>query len=113
MAELAPAWHEAMNAGKETVLLDLKAEPEQGRALCAEADVVVESFRPGVVERLGVGPDDLPESVVYCSLTGFGIGGSHAARAGHDLNYLGWAGSSPTRLLRCRRPRSQTSRVAR
>jgi crotonobetainyl-CoA:carnitine CoA-transferase CaiB-like acyl-CoA transferase len=92
MAELAPAWHEAMNAGKETVLLDLKAEPEQGRALCTEADVVVESFRPGVVERLGVGPDDLPESVVYCSLTGFGIGGSHVARAGHDLNYLGWAG---------------------
>jgi crotonobetainyl-CoA:carnitine CoA-transferase CaiB-like acyl-CoA transferase len=92
MAELAPAWHEAINAGKETVLLDLKAEPEQGRALCTEADVVVESFRPGVVERLGVGPDDLPESVVYCSLTGFGIGGSHVARAGHDLNYLGWAG---------------------
>jgi crotonobetainyl-CoA:carnitine CoA-transferase CaiB-like acyl-CoA transferase len=92
MADLAPAWHEAMNAGKETVLLDLKAEPEQGRALCAQSDVVVESFRPGVVERLGVGPDDLPESVVYCSLTGFGISGSHVARAGHDLNYLGWAG---------------------
>jgi alpha-methylacyl-CoA racemase len=81
-----------MNAGKETVLLDLKAGAEQGRALCAEADVVLESFRPGVVERLGVGPDDLPESVVYCSLTGFGSGGRHQARAGHDLNYLGWAG---------------------
>jgi alpha-methylacyl-CoA racemase len=92
MAELAPAWHEAMNAGKETVLLDLKTEPEQGRALCADADVVLESFRPGVVERLGVGPDDLPESVVYCSLTGFGSGGRHVNRAGHDLNYLGWAG---------------------
>jgi alpha-methylacyl-CoA racemase len=91
MAELAPAWHEAMNAGKETVLLDLKTKPEQGRALCAEADVVLESFRPGVVERLGVGPDDLPESVVYCSLTGFGSG-RHVNRAGHDLNYLGWAG---------------------
>ena len=81
-----------MNAGKETVLLDLKTEPEQGRALCAGADVVLESFRPGVVERLGVGPDDLPESVVYCSLTGFGSGGRHVNRAGHDLNYLGWAG---------------------
>lgn len=92
MADLAPAWHEAMNAGKETVLLDLKTEPEQGRALCADADVVLESFRPGVVERLGVGPDDLPESVVYCSLTGFGSGGRHVNRAGHDLNYLGWAG---------------------
>jgi alpha-methylacyl-CoA racemase len=92
MAALAPAWHEAMNAGKETVLLDLKTETEQGRALCADADVVLESFRPGVVERLGVGPDDLPESVVYCSLTGFGSGGRHVNRAGHDLNYLGWAG---------------------
>jgi crotonobetainyl-CoA:carnitine CoA-transferase CaiB-like acyl-CoA transferase len=92
MAELAPAWHEALNAGKETVLVDLKAEPETGRALCSEADVVLESFRPGVVDRLGVGPGDLPGSVVYCSFTGFGLGGRHEARAGHDLNYQGWAG---------------------
>ncbi len=92
MAEVAPAWHEALNAGKETVLLDLKEEPERGRAVCAEADVVLESFRPGVVERLGVGPGDLPESIVYCSFTGFGSHGRHADRAGHDLNYQGWAG---------------------
>jgi alpha-methylacyl-CoA racemase len=92
MKELAPAWHDALNDGKETVLIDLKAEPEAGRTLCADADVVLESFRPGVVERLGVGPDDLPESVVYCSFTGFGAAGRHADRAGHDLNYQGWAG---------------------
>ena len=92
MEGLAPAWHEALNAGKETVLLDLKAEPERGRALCAEADVVLESFRPGVVDRLGVGPGDLPDTVVYCSFTGFGLGGPHERRAGHDLNYQGWAG---------------------
>lgn len=92
MEALAPAWHEALNAGKETVLLDLKAEPEKGRALCAEADVVLESFRPGVVERLGVGSRDLPDSVVYCSFTGFGLGGRHERRVGHDLNYQGWAG---------------------
>ena len=92
MAELAPAWHEALNAGKETVLLDLKTDPEAGRALCAGADVVLESFRPGVVDRLGVGPGDLPGSVVYCSFTGFGLGGRHETRAGHDLNYQGWAG---------------------
>ena len=89
LSELAPAWDEALNAGKETVVCDLKAEAERGRALCAEADVVLESFRPGVVERLGVGPDDLPDTVVYCSLTGFGGG---EQRAGHDLNYQGWAG---------------------
>jgi crotonobetainyl-CoA:carnitine CoA-transferase CaiB-like acyl-CoA transferase len=92
MELLAPAWHEALNAGKETVHIDLKADPETGRALCAEADVVLESFRPGVVDRLGVGPGDLPDSVVYCSFTGFGLGGRHEKRVGHDLNYQGWAG---------------------
>jgi alpha-methylacyl-CoA racemase len=92
MREVAPAWHEALNAGKESVTCDLKAEPERARALCAEADVVIEGFRPGVADRLGIGPADLPETVVYCSITGFGLGGRHERRAGHDLNYLGWAG---------------------
>lgn len=92
MELLAPAWHEALNAGKETVQVDLKADLEAGRALCAEADVVLESFRPGVADRLGVGPGSLPDSVVYCSFTGFGLGGRHEKRAGHDLNYQGWAG---------------------
>ena len=89
LRELAPAWHDALNERKESVEIDLKADPEAGRALCSDADVVIESFRPGVVGRLGVGPDDLPETVVYCSFTGFGPGDR---RVGHDLNYLGWAG---------------------
>jgi len=89
MQELAPAWHEALNAGKETVEIDLKAGPERGHAFCAEADVVLESFRPGVVERLGIGPADLPETVVYCSFTGYG---PDDLTAGHDLNYQGAAG---------------------
>jgi alpha-methylacyl-CoA racemase len=92
MRATAPAWDTALNAGKESVRLDLKADPQAGRELCASADVVIESFRPGVAARLGVGPDDLPERVVYCSITGFGLGGRHEQRAGHDLNYLGWAG---------------------
>ena len=54
--------------------------------------MVLEGFRPGVAARLGVGPDDVPARVVYCSITGFGAAGPHAQRAGHDLNYLGWAG---------------------
>jgi crotonobetainyl-CoA:carnitine CoA-transferase CaiB-like acyl-CoA transferase len=58
-----------------------------------EADVVVESFRPGVAERLGVGPEHAGHRAVYVSLTGFGLEGRHARRAGHDLNYLGWAGA--------------------
>jgi len=89
MQELAPAWHEALSAGKEMVEIDLKADSERGHALCAEADVVLESFRPGVVDRLGIGPADLPETVVYCSFTGFG---PDDLTAGHDLNYQGWAG---------------------
>jgi alpha-methylacyl-CoA racemase len=92
MRALAPAWHEALNKGKDSVVIDLKHEPERGRALCAEADVVLEGFRPGVAARLGVGPADVPDTVVYCSITGFGFGGRHEQRAGHDLNYLGWAG---------------------
>ena len=58
----------------------------------SRADVVLESFRPGVAARLGLGPDDVPGRVVYCSITGFGLSNRHTQRAGHDLNYLGWAG---------------------
>jgi alpha-methylacyl-CoA racemase len=92
MRGVSPAWDEALNAGKESVAVDLKADPSLAQALLGRADVVLEGFRPGVAARLGVGPDDAPESAVYCSITGFGIEGPHASRAGHDLNYLGWAG---------------------
>lgn len=92
LRDIAPQWDAALNAGKESVVCDLKEHPAFGRALCSRADVVLEGFRPGVAERLGIGPSDLPETVVYCSLTGFGSEGRHAARAGHDLNYLGYAG---------------------
>jgi alpha-methylacyl-CoA racemase len=85
----SPAWHDAVNAGKESVVCDLKADPSLANALCARADVVLDGFRPGVLERLGV---QVPESAVLCSVTGFGIGSRHEQRAGHDLNYLGWAG---------------------
>ena len=88
MRHVAPAWDEALNAGKESVACDLKSEPELAHTLLVRADIVLEGFRPGVAARLGVGP----ASVVYCSITGFGADGPHAARAGHDLNYLGWAG---------------------
>ncbi|MDE3024778.1 MAG: CoA transferase [Acidobacteriota bacterium] len=86
MRTTAPEWHDALNAGKESVDWDL------ARPLLARADVVLESFRPGVADELGVGPDAAPASAVYCSITGFGADGPHAARAGHDLNYAGWAG---------------------
>ncbi len=92
MRHVAPAWDAALGAGKESVACDLKSDPALGRALCARADVVLEGFRPGVAARLGIGPDDLPQRIVYCSITGFGNEGPHIGRVGHDLNYLGWAG---------------------
>jgi crotonobetainyl-CoA:carnitine CoA-transferase CaiB-like acyl-CoA transferase len=92
MRPTATAWDTALRAGTESVVCDLKAEPEFALALCARADVVMEGFRPGVAERLGIGPGEVPDTVVYCSMTGFGDGGPHRTRAGHDVNYLGWAG---------------------
>ena len=89
---LSPEWHEALNGGKESVVCDLPRDAGFVRALMGRADVVVESFRPGVAARLGVGPRDAPAGVIYCSITGFGKGNPHEKRAGHDLNYVGWAG---------------------
>jgi crotonobetainyl-CoA:carnitine CoA-transferase CaiB-like acyl-CoA transferase len=86
---VAPGWDAALNTGKESVVWDLERDPQLGPALAKRADVVLEGFRPGVAERLGVGASALPDSVVYCSVTGFGAGD---IRAGHDLNYAGWAG---------------------
>jgi len=83
---------------KRSVVLDLKDPPGRARALelAADADVVVEGWRPGVAERLGVGPDDVRAvnpSVVYCSLSGFGAVGPLSHVTGHDVNYQARAAS--------------------
>ena len=94
LRDVSPEWDAALNGGKESVLWDRERDPDLGRTLCSRADVVLEAFRPGVADRLGIGPDALPDSVVYCSITGFG---PEDRRAGHDLNYMGWAGAlAPT-----------------
>ena len=87
----------AINRGKESITLDLKSDEGQEAflRLAAEADVVFEQFRPGVVDRLGIGYDDVSErnsDVVYCSLSGYGQSGPYSERVGHDLNYAGFAG---------------------
>ena len=92
MRPTATAWDTALRTGSESVVCDLPAEADFARALCARADVVLEGFRPGVATRLGIGPEDVPAKTVYCSITGFGDHPEHRQRAGHDLNYLGWAG---------------------
>jgi alpha-methylacyl-CoA racemase len=91
------AYYLSVNRGKRSCALDM-SRPE-GREialeLCARADAVIENFKVGGAERLGVGYERVREHnprVVYCSITGFGLGGRHEQRAGHDLNYLGWAG---------------------
>jgi crotonobetainyl-CoA:carnitine CoA-transferase CaiB-like acyl-CoA transferase len=89
MRDVAPGWHEALNAGKESVVWDIERNPGLGPEICAQADVVLEGFRPGVADRLGIGPRDVPDTVVHCAITGFG---PDDRRAGHDLNYQGWAG---------------------
>jgi crotonobetainyl-CoA:carnitine CoA-transferase CaiB-like acyl-CoA transferase len=88
----------SLNANKQSVMLDLKADAGRRRALelAAEADAVIEGFRPGVAPRLGVGYDDVRAvnpSVVYCSISGLGQEGPLALASGHDLNYQAWAGS--------------------
>ncbi len=85
------------NRGKRSVALDLKAPADRQAflALVREADAVVEGFRPGVMQRLGLDYAALAEvnpAVVLCSISGFGQTGPYAHRAGHDLNYLALAG---------------------
>ncbi|MDQ2051601.1 CaiB/BaiF CoA-transferase family protein [Natronolimnohabitans sp. A-GB9] len=87
----------AVNRGKRSVTLDLKRDggKETFYRLLEDADVLVESFRPGVTERLGIGYDNVREynpELVYCSLSGYGQDGPYRDRVGHDLNYVGLAG---------------------
>jgi crotonobetainyl-CoA:carnitine CoA-transferase CaiB-like acyl-CoA transferase len=86
------AAHAGLNRGKRSVAVDLRTEEGASvvRKLAAQADVFVEGFRPGVLARRGLGPAQLLEAhprLVYCSVTGYGQDGPHAARAGHDIGY--------------------------
>ncbi|MDQ3646386.1 MAG: CoA transferase [Actinomycetota bacterium] len=92
------ASHIALNRNKRSVTLNLKAESARRAfvALAGRADVVIESFRPGVMDRLGVGWDALRRAnprLVYCAVSGYGQDGPRAQEAGHDINYIGYAGA--------------------
>ena len=92
-----PNW-DLLNRSRRSVGIDLK-NPEAVSLvleLVAEADVVIEGFRPGVAERLGVGPDDclkVNPAIVYGRMTGWGQDGALADRAGHDINYIAISGA--------------------
>lgn len=84
--------------GKQTLELDLKSQSgvAEVRRLAESADVLTEGFRPGVMERLGLGPDTLlplAPRLVYGRITGWGQSGPLAQQAGHDINYIGLAGA--------------------
>jgi alpha-methylacyl-CoA racemase len=87
----------ATNRNKRSLTLNLKSA--EGREvflyLVEQADVVLESFRPGVMDRLGLGYEQLKErnpGIIYCAISGYGQDGPYRLRAGHDLNYAGYAG---------------------
>jgi crotonobetainyl-CoA:carnitine CoA-transferase CaiB-like acyl-CoA transferase len=90
-------WHLTLNRGKKSLCLDFKKE--EGRSafmsLARHADILLESSRPGAMERLGLGYDSLREAnprLIYCSLSGYGQAGKNSSLAAHDINALGLAG---------------------
>ena len=87
----------ALNRNKQSIRLDLKSDAgrEAFLRLVETADVVLEGFRPGVMDRLGVGYETLMKinpGLIFCSITGYGQDGPNRDRAGHDLNYLAATG---------------------
>jgi crotonobetainyl-CoA:carnitine CoA-transferase CaiB-like acyl-CoA transferase len=92
-----PVIFSALNRGKQSVAINLKHE--RGKAaflrLLVDADVLFESFRPGVMEKLGLGFAEIrsvKSDLIYCSLSGYGADGPYVQRAGHDLNYAALSG---------------------
>lgn len=86
-----------LNRGKQSLIADLKDSAGRGQveALLQRADILVEQFRPGVMERLGLGYEAvraINPRIVYCSISGYGQTGPRAKEAGHDLNYVGNTG---------------------
>jgi alpha-methylacyl-CoA racemase len=90
-------WFDVMLRGRRSATLDLKSKDgvEAALQLAAKADALIEGFRPGVMERLGLGPDVLLKKnpkLVYGRMTGWGQDGPLAPRAGHDINYIALTG---------------------
>lgn len=100
VAEANPAkgMSSLLNRGKRAIVLDLKCDADQliAKALLKTADGLIEGMRPGVMERLGLGPDEvhgLNPALIYGRMTGWGQYGPRARQAGHDLNYLALSGA--------------------
>jgi alpha-methylacyl-CoA racemase len=89
--------YDPLNRGRKSIMVDLKAGGAAVvRRLCQNADALIEGLRPGVTERLGVGPEDcwaVNPALVYGRMTGWGQDGPWASRAGHDINYISLTGA--------------------
>ena len=97
LREISAGMFAALNRGKRSIIVDLKtpAGCAELRRLCSAADVLIESFRPGVLERLGVGYERMREEnpgIVYCAISGYGQDSPKREASGHDTNYLGLVG---------------------
>ncbi|WP_336046697.1 CaiB/BaiF CoA transferase family protein [Solibacillus ferritrahens] len=91
------ARHLTINRNKKSIEINLKTDEgkEIFKKMAADADVILESFRPGVMNRLGLGYEEISkinEGIVYCSLTGYGQTGPYRYLPGHDINYIGYSG---------------------
>lgn len=104
-----------LHRGKRVVDLDVKSEPQRLLDLAAKADVLLDCFRPGTCERLGIGPDDcaaLNPRLIFARITGWGQDGPLAQTAGHDINYLSQTGALSAIGYRDRPPVAPLNLVA-
>jgi alpha-methylacyl-CoA racemase len=104
-----------LHRGKRVVDLDVKKDPQALLDLVAKADVLLDGFRPGTCERLGVGPDDcaaVNARLIFARITGWGQDGPYATIAGHDINYLSQTGALSAIGYRDRPPVAPLNLVA-
>ncbi|BBX00497.1 carnitine dehydratase [Mycolicibacterium moriokaense] len=112
---MPPEHLDLMHRGKRTVDLDVKKEPQTLLDLAAKADVLLDCFRPGTCERLGIGPDDcaaVNPRLIFARITGWGQDGPLAMTAGHDINYLSQTGALSAIGFRDRPPVAPLNLVA-
>jgi alpha-methylacyl-CoA racemase len=104
-----------LHRGKRVVDLDVKKDPQALLDLAAKADVLLDGFRPGTCERLGIGPDDcaaVNPRLIFARITGWGQDGPYATIAGHDINYLSQTGALSAIGYRDRPPVAPLNLVA-
>ncbi len=113
--QMPPEDRDLMHRGKRTVDLDVKKQPQALLDLVAKADVILDCFRPGTCERLGIGPDDcaaVNPRLIFARITGWGQDGPLAMTAGHDINYLSQTGALSSIGYRDRPPVAPLNLVA-